>query len=207
MVRLLKYIDRSYNFIKRKDGQKMKRIVRLIAVVAALVCLLTGSACAEEWWKDYQDSTDIKTFTERPGIKGSSAYDITVSLKNMGKNVPGRESDSDGYHWSFSFIDGGTNCSVDLVTNKKYEISYATFSMIGKNNGFLYFAATMPYEGKKDNSAAEWVEKNLNTKEEITRQDGDIIYKLTPMPNGNGWTLDIEHVDYPDYLIYSMSKQ
>lgn len=188
----------------------MKRIVRLIAVVAALVCLLTGSACAEEWWKDYQDpdyKADIKTFTERPGIKGSSAYDITVSLKNMGKNVPGRESDSDGYHWSFSFIDGGTDCYVYLVTNKKYEISYATFSMRGKNNGFLYFAATMPYEGKKDNSAAEWVEKNLNTKKEITRQDGDIIYKLTPMPNGNGWTLDIEHADYPDYLIYSMSRQ
>lgn len=189
----------------------MKRIVRLIAVVAALVCLLTGSACAEEWWKDYQDSTDtttdIKTFTERPGIKGSSAYDITVSLKNIGKNVPARESDDDGYHWSFSFIDGGTDCYVYLVTNKKYEISYATFSMRGKNNGFLYFAATMPYEGKKDNSAAEWVEKNLNTKEEITRQDGDIIYKLTPMPNGAGWYLDVEHVDYPDYLLYVMSQQ
>lgn len=189
----------------------MKRIVRLIAVVAALVCLLAGSACAEEWWKEYQDSTDtttdIKTFTERPGIKGSSAYDITVSLKNMGKNVPAREADDDGYHWSFSFIDGGTDCYVYLVANKKYEISYATFSMRGKNNGFLYFAATMPYDGKKDNSAAEWVEKNLNTKEEITRQDGDIIYKLTPSKDGKTLYLDIEHVDYPDYLIYSMSKQ
>lgn len=67
----------------------MKRMVRLIAVVAALVCLLAGSAFAEEWWKEYQDSTDkleVKTFTECPGIKGSSAYDITLSLKKHGGN-------------------------------------------------------------------------------------------------------------------------
>lgn len=189
----------------------MKRIVRLIAVVAALVCLLTGSACAE-WWKDYQDSTDtttdIKTFTECPGIKGSSAYDITVSLKKMGITVGDRQSAKDGYRWDVpSFTSNGAVCSAYISANKNYEVCYATFTMAGKNNGFLYFAATMPYEGKKDNSAAEWVEKNLNTKEEITRQDGDIIYKLTPMPNGAGWYLDIEHVDYPDYLIYSMSKQ
>lgn len=190
----------------------MKRIVRLIAVVAALVCLLTGSACAEEWWKDYQDSTDtttdIKTFTECPGIKGSSAYDITVSLKKMGITVGDRQSAKDGYRWDVpSFTSNGAVCSAYISANKNYEVCYATFTMAGKNNGFLYFAATMPYEGKKDNSAAEWVEKNLNTKEEITRQDGDIIYKLTPMPNGAGWYLDVEHVDYPDYLLYVMSQQ
>lgn len=189
----------------------MKRIVRLAAVVTAAACLLTGSACAEEWWKEYKDSTDtleVKTFTECPGIKGSSAYDITLSLKNMGVTVNDRQSAKDGYRWDIpSFYDGGTLCSGYIVTNQKFEICYMSFSMIGKSNGFLYFAATMPYEGKKDNSAAEWVEKNLNTKEEITRQDGDIIYKLTPMLNGPGWFLDVEHVDYPDYLLYVMSQQ
>ena len=188
----------------------MKRIVRLAAVVTAAACLLTGSACAE-WWKDYQDSTDtfeVKTFTECPGIKGSSAYDITLSLKNIGVTVNDRQSTEDGYRWDIpSFYDGGTLCYGYIVSNKKFEICYMSFSMIGKSNGFLYFAATMPYEGKEDNSAAEWVENNLNTKEEITRQDGDIIYKITPMPNGAGWFLDVEHVDYPDYLLYVMSQQ
>lgn len=189
----------------------MKRMVRLIAVVAALVCLLAGSACAEEWWKEYQNpdyKADIRTFTECPGIKGSSAYDITVSLKNMGITVGDRQSAKDGYRWDVpSFTSNGTVCSAYISANKNYEVCYATFTMAGKNNGFLYFAATMPYEGKKDNSAAEWVEKNLNTKEEITRQDGDIIYKLTPSKDGKTLYLDIEHADYPDYLIYSMSKQ
>lgn len=182
----------------------MKKMLFILVMVLVLLCTMIGGAGAE-WWEEYQnttESTTVKTFTERPGIKGSSAYDITVSLKTMGAEVGKRQSDDYGYIWQASYSDSMTDCYAYITTNKSYEISYATFDMTGRNNGFLYWAATLPYDGKKDDSAAEWVEKNQNTTEEISLQVGDIIYKLIPSKTGLIMTLDIEHIEYPDYAFF-----
>lgn len=134
-----------------------------------------------------------------PGIGGSNAYDIVLSLVKHGIEKPKTQHIDGGFEWAASTSLGYAYISYDVVANDRHEVCHATFSFNGEDIGFLTFAATMPYDKADKDTAKDFVSEHIwdgegNNAEKII---GDA--KFTVYPRDNGATLIIEDVDAAAY--------
>lgn len=63
-----------------------------------------------------------------PGIDGSNAYDVVGSLRDMGIKCERSDSPT-GYSWTVSDMSDGVMSTIDIISNKDYEICLISFSM------------------------------------------------------------------------------
>ncbi|MBQ8556160.1 MAG: hypothetical protein IJ438_09870 [Clostridia bacterium] len=135
----------------------------------------------------------------KPGISGSNAYDITVTLEDMGFNIGKRQETAtkDGYVWYISGIIDGTSYVAHLETNREYEIYDATFMMTGTDATYLPWAATLPHELAEQDSTVSWVKQQQDRKETGSITVGDAIWTYTPSKIGG--TLRVQCVDAAAY--------
>lgn len=135
-----------------------------------------------------------KTKNPAPGIAGSNAYDVIGSLRDMGYELE-RSSIAAGYGWIFQKFVDGAYVTLDLACNKDYEICAANFTMTGNDNGWLYFASTLPYDAANESLTAELVKSD--SEKSITI--GDAVWTIQPLENGK-W-VKVAHPDYEEWCL------
>lgn len=142
-------------------------------------------------------SVSFSAVAEMPGIDGSNAYDIILSLEKTGIPKPKTKTIDDGFQWSSDPVTiGKTTMMYDIKANDKHEVCSATFTMTGKNNGFLWFASTLPYDSSDKDKSSSFVDSHL-TGSASSITVGDAIFEV--MPQKNGAVLKISDVDAAAY--------
>lgn len=138
---------------------------------------------------------------DAPGIDGSQAYDVILSLEKLGITKPETKTTSDGlFEWSSNMvmIDGAL-VYYEIHANSKHEILSATFNMSGGDNGFLTYAATLPYAAADKAAAVQFVKDHM-TGEDASITIGDAVFSLYHNDNG-GAMLTIADVDSESYYL------
>lgn len=158
-------------------------------IIVALLTILLVANCA------YATSVG-----NAPSIKGSNAYDIVISLEEIGIEKPERKQILGGYQWTSTpiLIDGNA-VMYDIITNSDHEIVTSKFTYMGKDIGYLHFVSTMPYDSNDIKEATAFV--NSFAGAEITTQIGDAKYTLLPVTTGTGAILTIEDEEYLSWLL------
>lgn len=132
-----------------------------------------------------------------PVITGSNAYDVTVSLENTGMPKADRTEVSDGY----TFTSASEDYSYTISTDTDYAISSAEFDVLGDDNGFLAFCASIPHD-QADGTEMDWVKNNIGT--EATTTIGDATYTLSVDMQGRPY-LTIMAIGRDDYLAQKLA--
>ena len=134
---------------------------------------------------------------EMPGIDGSNAYDVIESLTQTGIKKPKTQHIDGGFQWTVDPVSlGGAMVSYDIKANKDHEICSATFALAGKDNGYLWFVSTFPFDSSDKDASGAFVKKHM-TGENASLTIGDALFEM--MPNKNGAVLKISDVDAAAY--------
>lgn len=134
---------------------------------------------------------------EMPGIDGSNAYDVIESLAQTGIKKPKTQHIDGGFQWTVDPVSlGGAMVSYDIKANKDHEICSATFSLAGKDNGYLWFVSTFPFDSSDKDASGAFVKKHM-TGENASITIGDALFEM--MPSKNGAVLKISDVDAAAY--------
>lgn len=130
-----------------------------------------------------------------PGIGGSQAYDVIISLEENGVKRPETKTTEDGlFEWLSETVQfGDTFVTYEIHANENHEILDATFNMFGADNGFLSFAATLPYSCAEKEKAVQFVKEHM-TGENASITIGDAIFSIYPHEKG-GAMLTIQDID------------
>lgn len=153
-----------------------------------------------------QEATAVPvSMPEKPGLDGSNAYDITVSLEGMGFDIGKRQRTAakDGYTWSVSHWTADAYYSAVIETNDDYEIYDATFVVTGDAT-YLPWAATLPHDQSQQESTVAWVKECQRSAQEATITVGDAVW--TYKPSNGGGILRVQDVDVPAYADAMMDK-
>lgn len=129
-----------------------------------------------------------------PGIDGSNAYDPIIDLESKGIAKPKTITTDDGlFEWTSDsvWIDS-TLVSYQIHANEKHEILDATFTMAGQDNGFLIYAASLPYSSAEKEKASQFVKDHM-AGESASVIIGDAIFSI--YPNERGAMLEIKDID------------
>lgn len=132
-------------------------------------------------------------------IIGSNAYDITLSLEEMGWQHAERKKGMDGYEFSGDCKEGNTYYTFYILSEEvdgTYPIKYAYFTFLGKENGFLHFITSIPYDTADMIKSVEVVD-NLEMVCEV--KVGDATFYYSPV-GVNGGMLEIASEAY-DWMI------
>lgn len=158
----------------------MRRFLSIAVVGALLVCF---SGCdsivvISDSSKAPSDSEMVQSEpqeSETPIIKGSNAYDLTVSLKDTaGLEMERREKSSEN---GFYFEGTSDKYSVTIETDEDYAVTYMRAdSFSGENDGFLGFCASFPRDDGNEQEAMNWVNDNWGT--EASTTFGDVSFEL-----------------------------
>lgn len=143
---------------------------------------------------------------DAPGIDGSQAYDVILSLEKLGITKPETKTTSDGlFEWSsnMAMIDGAV-VSYEIHANKNHEILDATFIMSGKNNGFLNFAASLPFDAADKIEADKFISDHI-TGEPAAMTLGDAVFEI--YPNDAGAMLQISDIDSEEFYSMILDKK
>lgn len=132
-----------------------------------------------------------------PGIVGSQAYDIIISLENSGVTEPPTQSIPYGFYWQSSITDVGVQFMYDITANDNHELAFATFTVFGEDTvGVLAYCASLPYEKADPDEAMAFVNEHLGEDAQVTI--GDAIFTLKQFDGGT--MLDVSVVGYDDYI-------
>lgn len=131
-----------------------------------------------------------------PGIGGSNAYDVVLSLVEHGIEKPETQYIDGGYQYTAGAQIGQTYVSYDIIANRDHEVCHATFNMYGPDNGFLWFAATLPYDAADKDAATAFVEAHLSG-DPATLVIGDARFAI--YPGEKNVMLEISDVDSEAY--------
>lgn len=158
----------------------MRRFLSIAVVGTLLVCF---SGCDSIVVKPDSSKAQSNSETaqsepqgsEIPTVKGSNAYDLTVSLKDAaGLEMERREKSSkDGFY----FEGTSDKYSVTIETDADYAVAYIRAdSFSGENDGFLGFCASFPRDDENGQDAMNWVNDNWGT--EASTTFGDVSFEL-----------------------------
>lgn len=140
------------------------------------------------------------TVLKMPGIKGSQAYDVILSLEQNGVAEPDTQTISNGFYWQSSITDVGVQFMYDITANEDHEIACATFTVFEEDTvGVLAYCASLPYDAADSDAAMAFVNAHLG--EDAQTTIGDAIFTLTQLKDGTGTMLDISVVGYDDYVM------
>lgn len=149
-------------------------------------------------------SVSIAEQINMPGIDGSQAYDIIISLKELGIPQPDTKSIDGGFQWtSENATMGTTSIMYDITANENHEICTATFNMRGSDNGFLSWVGSLPYDSADTEKTQSFISSHL-TGEDASLIVGDALWEIFPYEDGEGAMLrlsDVESAAYYDALL------
>lgn len=172
-------------------------------VSATVTPVATVSATASPAPTAAPSPTSTKS-SAQPGLSGSHAHDVTISLKYAGFPEPETtiSYDQSGnaifQHTANAMLDG-CFLTYNIISNEAHQISYAVFNAAGESD-FLPFCATMPYDQADPNTASAWVAEHLHT--EATTSIGDADFAIYPNQNGGAMLTITAH----DYVSWSMEQ-
>ena len=183
---------------KKKKGKGC-----LIAIGVFVVLGIIGAALGgNEEQKVLVDSSESGNISESstasdaestvPVVKGSNAYDITVSLEEKGLPGADRSETSDG----FTFTATNTDYSYTIKTDEDYALSYADYYVFGEDNGFLAFCASFPYDAADSQAIMSWVNENIGTEAQTTIGDAEFYLSVAE----TGPMLKVQAVGRSEYL-------
>lgn len=130
--------------------------------------------------------------TYRPGIEGTNAYDITVAMKQIGLDVPTRQSVTDGYSWqSKTYVDKNVSYNIEIETDKEYRVTTMQIMMSGGNNNFVWWACACMF-GEESEQVA-WIKEHMWDDKTVTATFGDAIWTVNPLTKGV--MLTVQHID------------
>lgn len=177
---------------KKTSILKISIIVLVFFFFIAIIALLFGEK--ENATSPYSNNTNssIAPSTDMPVIKGSNAYDITVSLEDRGISGAERAEVSDGY----TFTAANSQYSYTISTDENYAISYAKYYIFVEDDGFLAFCASFPYDECDSEAAMQWVNDNIGTEASTTIGDAEFVLSLEE----SGPTLEIKAIGRDEYL-------
>lgn len=127
-----------------------------------------------------------------PIVKGSNAYDITVSLEKNGLPKAERSETDDG----FTFSATNSEYSYIIETDKDYALSYADYYVLGEDKGFLGFCASFPYDSADSQTIMTWVNENIGTEAETVIGDAEFYLSVAE----TGPVLKIQAAGRKEYL-------
>ena len=134
---------------------------------------------------------------EMPGIDGSNAYAVIQSLVNTGIKKPKTQHIDGGFQWTADPVSlGGAMVSYDIKANEDHEICSATFTLAGKDNGYLWFVSTFPFDSADKDASGDFVKEHM-AGENASLTIGDALFEM--MPSKNGAVLKISDVDAAAY--------
>lgn len=141
-----------------------------------------------------------------PGIDGSHAYDPIIALESKGIAKPKTLTTEDGiFEWSSESVwIGSTLVSYQIHANEKHEILDATFTMSGQDNGFLSYAASLPYAAAEKEKAVQFVKDHM-TGDSASMTIGDAIFSV--YPNERGAMLEIKDIDSDAFYSELLDKK
>ena len=141
-----------------------------------------------------------------PGINGSNAYDPVIDLDSKGIKKPKTVTTADGiFEWTSEDVwIGSTLVSYQIHANEKHEILDATFTMAGQDNGFLIYAASLPYAAAEKEKAVQFVKDHM-TGESASITIGDAIFSI--YPNERGAMLEIKDIDSDAFYSELLDKK
>lgn len=182
----------------------MKKII-VFAMCAALSLFAVGctSASGSSAAAPSSESSSVSNSTSEPSadalqmpvVPGSNAYDLTVSLEDMGIECEREEKNStEGYYFNGS--DG--NHIITIETDKDYAVGYIRADFVGDEyDGYLGFVASFPRDDGTSQDAMDWVNENYGT--DASNTFGDATYELHVSDNGS--YLTIKAAGYDDYSL------
>ena len=156
--------------------------------------VVTAAPTAEPTAQPTAAPTEAPKTPKIPGIDGSNAYDPIIDLESKGIAKPKTVTTADGiFEWTSEDVwIGNTFVGYQIHANKDHEILDATFHMFGENNGFLVYAASLPYDAADKEKAAQFVADHM-TGESASVTIGDAIFSI--YPNERGAMLEIKDID------------
>lgn len=185
--------------------------MRALSLLAAILMALSLSACVvikpaeddmssgsssqssvEESEEQENESSSGSEGLNVPVIAGSNAYDITVSLEDQGMPEAERSQVSDGYTFSSS----NTQYSYTISTDTDYAVSAARFDVLGEDDGFLAFCATMPYDTSDAETISTWIKENIGSETSTVIGDAEFVLLVTSA----GPSLEIKALGRDEYL-------
>ncbi|TQQ84675.1 hypothetical protein EXD82_05665 [Peptacetobacter hominis] len=180
----------------------MSKLIRLIFLGVVVSFLLIGCSSNNEESKEkveQKEDVKVEANNDMPGISGTQAYDIILSLEETGIEKPKTTIIDDGYSWNSV----NSDYSYDIRANKDHEIGYASFMVLRGDDSYLGFCSTIPSEKVNTEEAREWVENNIGN--ETEKVFGDAVYELSM---GNlGAILTIKSVDWDNYMDEKMKEE
>ncbi len=170
----------------------------IVVVVFLLIGFVGGSGQTDSTTEKEKENLEVeekvseKEELEMPIIKGTQAYDIILSLEDVG--IPKAETQNLDYGYRYDSV--GTDGDYSIIANKQHEIGYARFMVLqGGDVNYLAFCATMPTEDYNPEEARAWVEQNINN--EATTQFGNTLFEIAQ--GNSGPYLTIKAVGWDDY--------
>lgn len=182
----------------------MKKITLLLLPLFLLILVGCGSSTSTDDnqknnTKKDESTEEKKETADMPTIKGSQAYDVVLSLEDLG--IPKAETQI--YDYGYVYESTGEDGDYSIIANKQHEIGYANFILLVNGDPmYLAYCATLPNDDYNEEEARAWVEANL--KNEANTQFGNTLFQISQ--GNSGPILTIKAKGFDEYYA-SISKE
>lgn len=205
-------MDEAIQWIKgHLDGETMDSIKYTVGTVelelSPIGVLIVRPNVVSEKSVAKASSIEKCSFDHKPGIAGSNAYDLTIGAEDNGLTVGKRQATNDGYTW---YITGTTyygSYTINIETNKQYEIHRAMFSHAGNDATFFPWAVTLPFDAADIEGASAWVKACQKADKADSYTVGDAVWTFKPHENGRqGGVLTLAVDSFEAYSLYLIDQ-